>query len=541
MPDYPRIPIDRSQTRSMVISTRGVVSSEHPLASQAGAAVLASGGHAVDAAIAANSVMGVVSPMMCGAGGDLFAIVSEADGTLHGLNASGWAPAASSPALLRSKDITSMPQSGPLSVTVPGAVAGWCVLHQKFGRLPLNAVLSSAIALADEGFPVAEIGAAEWSNAEPFLKNDPEAARVFLPRGRPLRVGEVFRNSDLAASYRTIAREGIDAMYGGELGRAIVKGLVKRGGVTTLDDFAEFRPEWASPITTTYREWEIFEMPPNGSGIAALLMLNILENFPLSRMGHNSVESLHTLIEAKKLAYADMQKYIGDPAVVPTATEPLLRKDYARDRARLIDPQHASAFPGAGVLPQFAGDTIYLTVVDRAGNMVSLIQSNFASFGSGIVAEGTGFALQNRGGLFTLDTGHPNELMPRKRPLHTIIPGFMRRGRVRIAFGIMGGWNQSQAHAQFVSNVVDHGLNIQAALEAPRVTKLTFEGRDVTVEARLPPDVRAGLSARGHEVIIQGEFSSQVGGGQAAMRDDEMGVNFGASDPRKDGEAIPEL
>ena len=303
---------------------------------------------------------------------------------------------------------------------------------------------------------------------------------------------------------------------------------------------SEFRAEWVDPISTAYRGWDVFELPPNGSGVAALMMLNILEQFPVKEHGHNSVDALHLLIEAKKLAYADMQRYIGDPRQSAVQTSALLSKAYARERAASIDLQHASSGAPAGTLPEHGGDTIYLSVVDRDGNMVSLIQSNFASFGSGLVAAGTGFVLQNRGGLFTLDPAHPNVLAPRKRPLHTIIPGFMSRGRTRVAFGIMGGWNQSQAHAQFVSNVVDHGMNIQAALEAPRLAKLTFDGCDVAVEGRIAAAVRAGLARKGHELVVQGDYSSQVGGGQAVMRDDAAGVNYGASDPRKDGAAVPE-
>jgi gamma-glutamyltranspeptidase/glutathione hydrolase len=305
-------------------------------------------------------------------------------------------------------------------------------------------------------------------------------------------------------------------------------------------DLAEFNAEWVEPISTTYREWEVFEIPPNGAGIAALIMLNILEQFPLAEAGHNSVEALHAMIEAKKLAYADMQRYVADQHFSAVPVDAMLAKDFARSRARSIDLSAARAFVSPAELPVHAGDTVYLSVVDRDGHMVSFIQSNFASFGSGLVPEGTGFPLQNRGALFTLDAAHPNVLSPRKRPLHTIIPAFMQKDDVRVAFGIMGGWNQSQAHAQFVSNVVDHKMNIQAALEAPRFTKLTFDGRDVMVERRVPEAVRAGLSAKGHEVQVAGDFTTAVGGGQAVMRNETTGVNYGASDPRKDGAAVPE-
>jgi gamma-glutamyltranspeptidase / glutathione hydrolase len=523
----------------MVISTHGIVCSEHPLASQAGASVLARGGHAVEAAIAANAVMGVVSPMMCGIGGDLFAIVSERDGTLRGVNASGWAPAGLTPGVIRSKGFATMPQTGAHAVTVPGAVAGWSLLFDRHTRISFSDILAPAITLAEEGFPVAEITATEWANAETFLRDNPQAAKTFLTAGRAPRVGEIFRNPDLAATYRRILKDGTEGFYRGDIAKRIVKGIADGGGAMRPEDLSEFAAEWVEPIKTTYRGWDVVEIPPNGAGIAALMMLNILDAFPLKEYGRNSVDALHIMIEAKKLAYADMLRYVGDPRLSAVPMPAMMAKEYGAHRAKSIDPARANPAVSAGAFTH-GGDTTYLCAADRDGNMVSLIQSNFASFGSGVVAEGTGFALQNRGGLFTLDSAHPNVLAPRKRPLHTIIPGFMRRDRLRIAFGIMGGWNQSQAHAQFVSNVVDHGMNIQAALESPRFTKVTFEGCDVIVEAGIPESVRAGLALKGHELVVQGDFSSQVGGGQAVLRDDPAGVNYGASDPRKDGAAVPE-
>lgn len=539
------------------MSTRGIVAAEHPLASQAGAMVLAQGGHAVDAAVAANAVMGAVCPMMCGAGGDLFAIVCEHDGRIHGVNGSGWAPAALTPGFLASRNLDSMPQSGVHSVTVPGAVSGWALLLERFGRIPLTRILEPAIALAGEGFPVAEITSEEWHNQVAFLRGDPGAAATFLPDGRPLVFGEIFRNPDLAWTYRQIAAHGSDGFYRGEIARRLIAGLERRGSAIVAADLAEFRAEWADPISTSYRGWEVFELPPNGAGIAALMMLNIMEMVegydaagPAFAEGFGaagSANALHNMIEAKKLAYADMQRYVADPAFAVVPVTAMLNKEYARERAALIDPKRAQSrvAPGSPKLAgsvMFAseggGDTTYLSVVDRDGNMVSLIQSNFASFGSGLVAEGTGFPLQNRGALFSLDRAHPNVLAPRKRPLHTIIPAFMSNGHTRIAFGIMGGWNQSQAHAQFVSNVVDHTMNIQAALEAPRFTKLSFEGNDVAIERRIPAEVQRDLSARGHELDVQGDFCSFMGGGQAVMR--LNAVNYGASDPRKDGAAVPE-
>jgi gamma-glutamyltranspeptidase/glutathione hydrolase len=307
----------------------------------------------------------------------------------------------------------------------------------------------------------------------------------------------------------------------------------------TASDLSEFSPEWVEPISTSYREWEVFELPPNGQGIAALIMLNILSEFPMASYGPSSADALHTLIEAKKLAYADMIRYVADPKGSRIPVDDLLSTEYARARAALIDPHRAADVVAPGTFPPRGGDTTYLTVVDRDGNIVSLIQSIFALFGSGVVPEGTGFALQNRGGLFTLDPRHPNALAPRKRPLHTIIPGFMQRGDTRIGFGVMGGWNQAQAHAQFVSNVADHGMNIQAALEAARFTKLTFAGTDVLIESGVPEPVRAALAGRGHDLDVHGGFSNLFGGGQSVMRD-AGGAHYGASDPRKDGAAVPE-
>jgi gamma-glutamyltranspeptidase/glutathione hydrolase len=530
--DYVRTVIDRTQGRSMVMTTGGVAASEHPLASQAGASILARGGNAVDAAIAVNAVMTVVAPMMNGIGGDLFAIVYEAaTGALHGINGSGYAPAGLTIDALRREGFTAMPQTGIHSVTVPGTVAAWTRLIERFGRLPLGDVLSPAIQIAHKGFPVPEITALEWATAEPLLGANPEAMRVYLPGGRSPAAGEVFRNPDLATTYRTLALEGRDAFYRGDIAQRMTSCSRQHGGALTAADLESYDAEWVAPLSTTYRGWTVYELPPNGQGIAALMMLNLLEQSPIGSYGHNSTETLHTLIEAKKLAYADMAKHVCDPSFREVPVSALLSKAYAARRAREIDPARANPEVGAGRLSTEGGDTTYLSVV---------IQSNFANFGSGLVPEGSGFALQSRGGLFSLDPTHANALEPRKRPLHTIIPGFMTKDGVRIAFGIMGGWNQAQAHAQFVSNVVDYGMNIQAAIEAARVTKLTFDGCDVIVDSRVPAPSRAGLEEKGHEIELQGAFSSLVGGGQSVMRDFGAGVNSGASDPRKDGAAIPE-
>src|SRR5580698_6477270 len=533
---------DRTQGRSMVISRRGVVSAENPLAAQAGAAVLAHGGNAVDAAVATNAVMGVVEPMMNGIGGDLFAIVYDAKtGKLYGLNASGWAPAGLSIEFLKSKGIVKMPQEGIQSVTVPGAVDGWSKLLARFGTKKFPELLAPAIYYAHEGFPVPEWDAAYWADSVDLLKQDKNAAATYLPDGRSPRIGEIFRNPDLARSLESLASGGRDAYYKGASANKIVELSTRLGGTMTPEDLAEYSSEWVEPISTTYHGWTIYEIPPNGQGIAALEMLNIMERFSLAHFGPNSSDALHAMIEAKKLAYADMYRYVADPKFSEVPVQGMLSKEYAAQRAKLVDMTKANCnvLPGE---PQLAtsGDTTYLTVTDSDGNMVSLIQSNYSGFGSGLVADGTGFALQNRGGLFSLDPASPNALAGHKRPLHTIIPAFMTKGDEKIAFGIMGGFNQAQAHAQFVSDIADFGMNIQESLEAARFTKPTFSGCDVLVEDRIPAATRDELAKLGHVVQVRGSYSANMGGGQAVRRNYFTGVNFGASDPRKDGAAVPE-
>lgn len=542
MPFYPAGAQDRSQGRSMVISHDGIVAAESPLAAQAGAMILARGGNAVDAAVATNAVMGVVAPMMNGIGGDLFAIVFDAKtGKLYGLNASGWAPAGISAEFLKSKGFRQMPETGIQSMTVPGAVDGWSKLLEKFGTKKFPDVLSAAIHYSREGFPVPEWDAEEWESAADGIRNDSHAAGVFLPGGRAPHIGEIFKNPDLAHSLELISSGGREAFYKGEISRRILAESTKLGGVLTAADLASYSSEWVEPISTTYRGWTVYEIPPNGQGIAALEMLNIMEKFPLPQFGHYSADSLHVTIEAKKLAYADLYRYVADPKFAEVPAAGMISKEYAAKRAKLIDMAKANCEVAPGQ-PAFrtAGDTTFLSVVDGAGNMVSLIQSNAALFGSGVVAEGTGFALQDRGAGFSLDSASPNVIAGRKRPFHTIIPGFMSKGDVRIAFGIMGGANQPQAHAQFVSNVADFGLNIQAALESARFSKYSVNGCDVQMEDRIPETARQELAKRGHVIELRGDYSPNMGGGQAVRRDFSKGVNYGASDPRKDGEAIPE-
>ena len=527
----------------MIISRNGIVAAESPLAAQAGVRILEHGGNAVDAAIAANAMMGVVEPMMNGIGGDLFAIVYDAKANkLYGLNASGWAPKGLTIEYLQKQGIRSMPQQGVNAITVPGAVDGWQKLADKFGRKKLAEDLAAAIRTAQDGFPVPEWTTAYWAGEVDYLRMDETAAKTYLPGDHAPKVGEVFRNADLAWSLEQIAEHGRDAFYKGEIAAKILESMKRHGGPMVAGDLAEYSSEFVEPISTTYRDWTVYELPPNVQGIAALEMLNIMETFPLGQKdwGFGSTRALHAMIEAKKLAYADLAKYIGDPRKqrLPLAT--LLSKEWAAQRAKVIDSEHANCGVTAGEIPA-GSDTTYLSVVDREGNMVSLIQSNYEAFGSGIVAPGTGFALHDRGGLFSLDLTSPNALAGRKRPMHTIIPAFAQKGETRVAFGIMGGWNQSQAHAQFVANLADFKMNIQAALEAPRFSKHSFNGCDVMVENRIPQKVREELAAKGHKIELKGMFSSAVGGGQAVMRDFAAGVNYGASDPRKDGQAVAEL
>ena len=529
----------------MVSSLRGVVASESVIASQVGASILEHGRNAVDAAIATNAMMGLIAPMNDGVGGDLFAIVYIAKtGKLYGLNASGWSPAGLTAEYLRAKGEAAMPQRGIQSVTVPGAVSGWDALRTKFGRKSFAELLAPAIDYAESGFPVGEVVSVFWRDSEKDLKADAATAKTYLIDGHTPAAGEVFRNPDLAWTYRQIATGGRAAFYTGAIAQKIVATSKSHGGTMTLADLAEYQSEWVDPISTTYRGWTVYELPPNGQGIAALEMLNIMETFPIAEFGQSSVLALHHMIEAKKLAYADMQRYDADPRFAKIPVGGLKSKEYAKQRAALIDPKRANCNVNSGAPQATDNGTTYLSVADREGNMVSLIQSNYSSvgFGSGLAVGSAGFALQNRGGGFTLEKGHPNELAGHKRPLHTIIPAFMERGDVRIAFGIMGGWNQAQAHAQFVSNVADFGMNIQAALDAPRFSKETFPGCDVNLEARIPESTRTELAARGHQIVMRGDYSAtRMGAGQAVMRDVKTGVNTGASDPRKDGAAVSEL
>ena len=530
--------------RSVVATTYGIVAASQPLAARAGLQVLERGGNAADAAIAANAAIGLMEPTGNGIGGDLFALVYEArTGELHGLNASGWTPAGRTVELLRSKGFDEMPQRGIYSVTVPGVVAGWDALRERFGTLPFSELLAPAIFYAENGFPLSPVTAGSWGRAAPWLSEHPNARATFLIGDLAPAAGELFRNPDLGASLGRIAAHGRDGYYKGQTAQAIVQISREHGGTFTAEDLSEFHAEWVTPISTTYRGWTVSEIPPNTQGIAALIMLNLMEQFPLGEYGFHSPEALHTMIEAKKLAYADMLRYVGDPAFSEIPVEEMLSKAHAAERAKLINPGQATCEVEPshfeGITDSEGNDTIYLSVIDQDGNIVSLIQSNYSGFGSGLVPPGTGFMLHNRGALFTLEEGRPNTLEPRKRPLHTIIPAFMEKNGVQIGFGIMGGWNQAQAHAQFVANIADYGFNIQEALEAGRFTKGSFSGCDVRVEALVPPEVREQLAARGHELEVRPARTGGFGYGQA-VQGTPNGVHFGASEPRHDGVAIPQ-
>jgi gamma-glutamyltranspeptidase/glutathione hydrolase len=531
--------------RSIVSTQLGIVATSHPLAARAGVEMLERGGNAVDAAIAANAAIGLMEPAMNGLGGDLFVIYYEAKtGKAYGLNSSGWAPTGLTPQFLRSKGLAQMPPSGIYSVTVPGVVAGWDALRSRFGSKSFSELLAPAIYYADNGFPVTEVIGEDWAASASRLSQHPNTARTFLIDGRTPRVGEVFRNPDLAKSLRRIGDEGRDGFYKGPTADAILQIEKEQGGTMTSADLADFQPEWVTPISTIYRGWTVTELPPNSTGIAALIMLNIMEQYPLKDWGFHSAKALHVMIEAKKLAYADLIRYIGDPKFSKIPVDTLLSKAHAAERAKQIDANKASCRVEPARLEGYTNsvgnDTIYLSAIDKDGNIVSLIQSNYSDFGSGLVAPGTGFALHNRGALFTLEQDHPNTLAPRKRPLHTIIPALMEKDGVHIGFGIMGGFNQPQAHAQFVADVADFDFNIQEALEAGRFTKPTFSGCDVVVEPLIPPDVRRELTALGHQLAIAEPRSGHFGWGQAVMSD-TAGVHYGASEPRHDGAAIPQL
>jgi gamma-glutamyltranspeptidase/glutathione hydrolase len=531
----------RDYARSMVITQRGIVATSQALASEAGTQILARGGSAVDAAIAANAVLAVTEPMMDGIGGDMFCLYWNAKaGKLTGLNASGPAPRALSPAFLRKAGFAAMPTKGIHSVTVPGAVDGWAKMHARYGKLPWKDLFQSAIVYAEEGFPVTEIIQGSWTDPVTLDKLQPgkESGRVFLPGGKPPAVGQLFKNPGLGRAFRLIAEKGPDAFYKGEIAQAILDTSRHQGGTMTAEDLASFSSEWVSPISIHYRGWKVYELPPNGQGMAALEMLNIMETHPATTGSPLDAAEMHLRIEAMKLAYSDLRRYDADPRFSDVPVTALLSKEYARKRAALIDMHKANCdvAPGRPV----NGDTTYLTVVDREGNIVSWIQSVAEAFGSGVGVEGMGFVLQNRGFGFTLDEHHPDVLAGGKRPFHTIIPAFMERGNLHVSFGIMGGPNQPLAHAQFVSDVVDYGMNVQQALETARWTKRSAQGCDLSIEDRVPLASLQQLSEWGHEIRIRRGYILEMGRGQAILHDSSTGTNYAGSDPRADGAAAPE-
>jgi gamma-glutamyltranspeptidase/glutathione hydrolase len=532
------------KSRSAVLARHGMAATSQPLATAAAIRVLQDGGNAVDAAIAANAVLGVVEPMMCGVGGDLFAIVWDAKTRkLYGLNASGRSPYAATIEKFRERGLSEIPKSGPLSWSVPGCVDGWDQLRARFGSRPLAELLGPAIAYAEEGFPVSEVVAADWKDATTNLASVPSSAACFLPAGRAPAFGEIFKNPGLARTLRTLAHEGRDAFYRGSLADAVVAYSQEAGGLFSKRDFEEHSSTWVEPVSTNYRGYDVWELPPNTQGIAALEMLNILERFDLKSMGPQSSEALHLMIEAKKLAFEDRARFIADPNFAEVPVAELVSKSFADRRAASLRPEHASEHPVAGDPRQ--SETTYLTVVDKDFNCVSLIQSNFNSFGSHHAAGDLGFPLQNRGCLFDLDPTRANRLEPHKRPFHTIIPGFVTKdGRPWLSFGVMGGDMQPQGHVQVLCNMIDFGMDVQSAGDAPRFRHLgsseptgerAKDGGTVTLESEIGPDVRRALEAKGHRL---GESGGGFGGYQAIRIDVERGVLMGGSDPRKDGCAI---
>ena len=547
-------------TRSPVLARNGVIATSQPLASAAGLQVLQEGGNAIDAAVTAAAVLAVVEPTMTGVGGDLFALVFDAKTkTLKGLNSSGRAGSGADPKALMARGCREMPTHGVCSVTVPGSVAGWLALLTAYGTIPVARALAPAIRYAGDGFPVSEIVAEQWSAVAPRLADDPDAARLLLPNGREPMAGEIFHNPDLAATLDQIATTGAPAVYGGSIGTAIANYIAERGGFLTHADFAAHQPDWVDPLTTTYRGHTLCELPPNTQGFVAIEMLNILEGYDVPRMGHNSADFLHVYCEAKRIAFADRAGYLADPSCVPAnLLATLVSKEYAAARRDEIDMartaeryEPAESYVGRVPLRREAGrsgpanrrggpatedhrgDTVYLAAADRFGNVISLINSLFDSFGSGIVVPGTGIALHSRGGAFTLQAGHPNQLAPCKRPSHTLVPAFlMRDGQPLMAFGVMGADNQAQAHAQIVANIVDFGMNVQEAGEVARVRHFD-DG--LAIESGIPEAVRTALRARGH-VLHDGR--GMMGGYQAVCIDPHTGVLQGGSDPRKDGMAV---
>ena len=527
-------------SRSEVIAENGMAATSHPLATQTAIEVLQQGGNAIDAAIAANAVLGLVEPTGCGIGGDLFAIVWDAETQqLYGLNSSGPSPQAMTIDFVKEQGLEKIPAYGPLPVTVPGAVAGWTALHKKFGRKNFKSLFSSAINYAENGFPVTELIAYYLDGSSKRFKHYPNFADVWMKNGATPKKGEIFKNTALANTYKQIANTYGEAFYKGDIAENIATFIQEQGGLLSVEDLANFIPEWIDPVSTNYRGYDVWELPPNGQGIAALQILNILENYDIPSMELDSAEYVHLFTEAKKLAFEDRAYYYADPNFEDIPTSTLISKPYAQERLKLIDPKQAKDSYNAGLEN---GDTIYLTVADKDGNMVSLIQSNYRGMGSGMVPKGAGFMLQDRGEMFSLDPEHKNSLVGGKRPFHTIIPAFITKNNEPfISFGLMGGAMQPQGHAQIVINLIDFGMNLQEAGDAPRIRhagssqptgEIMLDGGYISLENGFSQSTKDQLLKMGHKLKYdKGSF----GGYQAIMLKD--GVYFGASESRKDGQA----
>ena len=524
-------------SRSEVIAPHGMVAASHPLAAQVGLDILKAGGNAVDAAVAVNAVLGLMEPHMNGVGGDLFAIVWDAESEqLHGLNATGRAPYEINRETLVRQGFERMPGTGPLTWTVPGAVDGWDELLNRFGTMTFADVLAPAIAYARNGFPVSEIIQGQWASSERTLAEWPDSAKTYLPNGRPPRVGDVFTNIGLARTYEAIAQGGRDAFYRGDIARKIVAFSESNGGYFTMRDFTDHDSVWVEPVSTTYRGYEIWEIPPNSSGILALMILNLLEDYDVASLGHNSAEAIHLFTEAKKLVWADRNTYVADADANVLPTPSLISKSYASSRRALIDPTRAATTVTPGK-PFEHSETVYLTVVDKDRNAISLIESIFGGFGSKVVPGDLGFALQNRGSGFSLEQGHLNTLEPHKRSLHTNMPGFVTKdAKPFMPFGVMGGPMQPQGHWQVLSNIIDFGMNLQEAGDAARVrhSPSRYPGGTLAVEPGVSDDVVEELRRLGHHVERQG--GGGMGGYQAIMINPETGMLHGGTDPRKDGQ-----
>lgn len=531
-------------TRSEVIAQHGMAATSHPLATQVAIDILKKGGSAVDASIAANACLGLMEPTGNGIGGDLFAIVWDAESQkLHGLNASGRSPKSLTLEYFLDNGYESIPYYGPLPVSVPGCVDGWYELHNKFGRLSMKDNLQPAISYARDGFPMAELIAYYLERSVPYYEKYPGFKEVFMPGGQTPKKGEIFRNPLLANTLEKIANEGRDAFYKGDIARTIAKYMEEQGGFLSYEDLATHKSEWVEPVSTNYRGYDVWELPPNGQGIAALQMLNILEEYDIKSMGFGSAEYMHLLIEAKKLAFEDRAKFYSDPDFNKIPVKELISKEYAAERRGLINPDRAARSYPAGKLRH--GDTIYLTVADKDGNMVSLIQSNYLGIGSGMTPTGLGFVLQDRGNLFALDQNHMNVYEPGKRPFHTIIPAFVTKdGQPFLSFGVMGGAMQPQGHVQVLVNIIDFGMNIQEAGDAPRINhrgssqptgEEMTDGGSVQLESGFDYGVIRALEKKGHDIIFS---VGPYGGYQGIMWDVKNKVYYGASESRKDGMAI---